>query len=73
MLERRHHLSLLLRKDSDRRVGKMPACEAHQDHHRKTSLIKDHPSRQLGGLHSHSKCNKDDHHLCQDQNQARNE
>jgi hypothetical protein len=73
MSERRHHLSLLLRKDSDRRVGKMPGCEARQDHHRIINLIKGHPSRQLGDLHSPSKCNKDDHRLGQDQNQARNE
>jgi hypothetical protein len=74
MLERRHHLSLRLRKDSDRKVGKMPACVVHQGHN-KTSLVKGHPSRQLG-LHSPKICNKDDlatHRLCQDQNRARNE
>ena len=48
MLERHHLLSPLLRKDNDRRVGKMPACEAHQDHHRIINLVKGRPSRQLG-------------------------
>jgi hypothetical protein len=73
MLVRRHLLSLLLRKDNDRRVGKMPACEAHQDHHRIINLVKGRPSRQLGGLHNPSKCNKDGHRLRRDQNQARSE
>jgi hypothetical protein len=74
MLERHHHPSLLLRKDSDRRVGKMPVCEAHQDHNKPNS-VKGRPSRQLGPRKP-SKRNKDGpviRRLCRDRNQARNE